>query len=59
LPRQALDIIFADSQTCLSEFDLFTAISDRIQDNKSNFKEELKEIREEENSRQSNCSHGS
>jgi hypothetical protein len=64
LPREALDIIFGHSETCLSEFDLFKAISDRIEENKLLFKdnnqsEELKEIAEEENSRQSYCSHNS
>lgn len=47
LPQEALEIIFGHSATCLSEYELFKAISERI---KSRETEELKEIAEEANS---------
>ena len=61
LPREALEIIFGHSETCLSEFELFKAIEARLQEGEGNDniegdKEELKEIREEVNSKQSQCS---
>ena len=61
LPQQALAIIFGDSATCLSEFELFRAITERIQATKDDFTtetiiEESKEVREESNSKQSEVS---
>ncbi len=59
LPREALQLIFGDSSTCLSEYQLFKAITDRIaslSEGLNNGGEELNEIKEEDNSRQSDQS---
>lgn len=46
LPQEALEIIFGHSATCLSEYELYKVISERIKSGS----EELKEITEEANS---------
>lgn len=59
LPREALQLIFGDSSTCLSEYQLFKAITDRIaslSEGLNNGGGELNEIKEEDNSRQSDQS---
>jgi len=60
LPQEALEIIFGHSATCLSEYSLFKAITERLTNvgaESSSYScvvgEELKEIREEVNSKQS------
>ena len=54
LPREALQLIFGDTSTCLSEYQLFKAITDRIASSSECLNqggEVLNEIKEEDNSR--------